>query len=273
MKNIKNIYNIILKNVEFINKYKHYENFYIYEDFILDMTFLYLDLFDKKIKNNEYKSMINKYKEHINILKCSFDNKEMNDCFLNIFCLKFNIMNDLIFYIFEVDDTYTNNINIKNKMYRTKYINEGHYFLIINTYKKEAQIIDLRLNKNWFFENNREKEEKEINYIKSIIQICKKDLPLINKIFIFDNNNIFYDKQIFNFSDIYSFYDNENKTWYEKYFNFVVSSNINESENNNKLIIGQETYILNEANELSKNVLEDTYNFNNNNHLKYIYFM
>lgn len=232
--------------IDLLEKYKSNEDYYIYGDFILSMGFMYLDMFENKKGKRE----LLRYYKYVNIIK----NEDLP-------CFGLKILEDLKFYVLTTDDTYDIE-DIKKKRHRTKHLYGGHYILIIDKEKKEGQIVDLRIEKTWFFEKNEEKERKEIEYINQLIGICRK--KGVKEVYLYDNYNIHYDNYMYNFSDIYSYYNPENKTWYEKKFNFINQNEYDEE------YLSKEDY---EKTMINREDLKKTHNYNQKNNGRFVYYV
>lgn len=221
------MHNIPLYNIDFFSYLYYINNIY----YNYSTTFINKD--KKNIKYNIF------YTKNNNTIACNYEYR--------IYKIKLFDNNDIIIYLLQTFDTYiNNNVNVL-KIHPTKYkvielnsskkwknnINKGHIILICNLKNKSSELVDLRFNKSWFINNNKEDEDKEIEYFNKMIEISKShDIDNIN---LNDAKNLYFNGKIFNFSDIYHYC--YNMSWYERKLNFIrdtIDDNKNSSDNMNE---------------------------------------
>ncbi len=99
---------------------------------------------------------------------------------------------------------------------KSKKILKGHYVMVCNMKKRESLILDLRFDKSWFFKEDKEEEEEECMYVKTLINQSRR--MKMRKVIIRDKENIVINNKIKNFNKIYK--KKYGKTWYMEKLNF-----------------------------------------------------
>jgi hypothetical protein len=99
---------------------------------------------------------------------------------------------------------------------KSKKILKGHYVMVCNMKKRESIILDLRFDKSWFLKKNKEEEEDECMYVKTLINQSRR--MKMRKVMIRDKENIVINNKIKNFNKIYK--KKYGKTWYMEKLNF-----------------------------------------------------
>lgn len=209
--------NLNLKKSQILLRYIYYYNLKLFSKSHIN-SYSHLTKEDNVFETNQIHDIIIESK--LEILNKEFSNENIifQDKIINLFNirkLKLNKINDLIIYFItdSIDDFYES------------------YFLVCNK-KQNSYLVDLRFNKNYFFENNIQQEQKEINMINILIKKAKKHK--IKEIY-FDNieNLHVYNNLLLKFNNIYYYIYNNN--WYTKNFGFTTVEKINYDKMNTKI--------------------------------------
>jgi len=153
---------------------------------------------------------------------------------------------------------------------------KGHFILVCDLKKNFGEILDIRYNKEWFFENNKNNENQEKLFIK--ILIYQSFRIKLNKIIIKKQKNTIKNNKRYYFQTFYI--DKSFKSWYEDYFNFKKKISHNYIRMNTSTIrnIKNKLNVNRKLDRFLYKMLEDfeTYNFttlnnNYNNHFSLNY--
>lgn len=89
---------------------------------------------------------------------------------------------------------------------------KGHYVMVCNMKKRESIILDLRFDKSWFLNENREEEKDECVYVRTLIYQSRR--MKMRRVIIRDKENIIDKGKIKDFNKLYK--KKYGKTWYMK---------------------------------------------------------